>query len=59
MEFKVGDKVEIMEYGEWVGPFTVIATEGGRTKDHIILKGLHTPFELYNDAPYNIRKYNV
>lgn len=47
-------QVEIMERGEWIGPFTVTAFEG-RTKDHLVLRGPNGMFEIHNDAPFNIR----
>lgn len=53
--FTPGQTVQILQAGAWVGPFTVHATTGGRTADHIILTGPSGPFELYNDAPYNVR----
>jgi hypothetical protein len=46
--------VEILEQGKWVGPFLVTAFEG-RTKDHLVLRGPNGLFEIYNDAPFNIR----
>lgn len=49
-----GAKVDILERGEWVGPFKVQAM-GGRTMDHIILSGPNGGFEMYNDFPFNIR----
>lgn len=51
---KPGVQVEIMERGEWVGPYTV--TDGvGRTPEHLVLRGTQGKFEHYNDAPYNTR----
>jgi hypothetical protein len=50
-----GDQVQIMERGEWVGPFTVTAQEG-RTPDHLVLRGPRGAFEHYNDAPFNMRR---
>lgn len=60
MEFKAGSKVEIMEQGEWIGPFTVTA-QTGRTADHLVLinDANGTWFEIYNDAPFNIRPVEV
>jgi hypothetical protein len=55
MLFKTGSYVDIMERGLWVGPFKVVATEGGRTTDHLILEGPSGRFEHYNDAPFNTR----
>lgn len=52
---KTGDKVQIMEYGQWTGPYYVIATTGGRTEDHITLKTGCCTFEHYADE-YNTRK---
>lgn len=53
--FKPGTKVEILERGSWVGPFTV--TDGvGRTPQHLVLRGDFGVFEHYNDAPYNTRE---
>jgi hypothetical protein len=46
--------VEILEQGKWVGPFLVTAFEG-RTKDHLVLRGPNGMFEIYNDAPFNVR----
>lgn len=54
MKFDAGTKVEILERGEWIGPFTVTST-AGRTPDHVVLVGWHGTFEIYNDAPFNIR----
>lgn len=54
-DFEPGAKVQIMERGEWVGPFTV-TDEKGRTPDHLVLRGRMGLFEVYNDAPYNIRE---
>lgn len=54
MNFEPGTKVEMLVGGEWVGPFTVM--EGtARTPEHLILMGEHGWFELYNDAPFNVR----
>lgn len=55
--FPAGTEVEIMEYGEWIGPFTVTA-HTGRTPDHLVLLNPKNGvlFESYNDAPYNTRK---
>lgn len=47
-------KVEILEGGKWIGPFTVTALEG-RSPDHLVLNGPSGLFELYNDAPFNVR----
>jgi hypothetical protein len=52
--FNAGDKVEIKERGEWIGPYTVTDMKG-RTPDHLVLEGKHGYFEQYNDAPYNVR----
>lgn len=49
-----GTKVEILEQGKWVGPFTVTA-QAGRTPDHLVLSGPNGMFELYADAPLNVR----
>lgn len=54
MNFIAGDKVEILERGEWVGPFTVTA-QVGRSADHLVLRGPSGLFEHYADAPFNIR----
>jgi hypothetical protein len=54
MDFKAGTKVEILERGEWIGPFTVTEREG-RTPDHLVLLGTSGLFEHYNDAPFNVR----
>lgn len=54
--FEPGTQVQIMERGEWVGPFTV--TDGkGRTPNHLVLRGRSGLFEHYNDAPHNTRPY--
>lgn len=55
--FAVGDEVEILMGGEWVGPYTVTDGEG-RSADHLVLRGRHGVFEHYNDAPHNIRHYS-
>lgn len=47
-------QVEILERGEWIGPFLVTAFKG-RTAEHLVLKGPNGMFEIYNDAPFNIR----
>lgn len=57
MKFEAGTKVEIMENGKWIGPFTVTAFEG-RTPNHLVLKGPSGMFEIYNDAPFNVRPVN-
>ena len=49
-----GDKVEILERGEWVGPYKV-TSEPGRTRDHVVLQGPYGRFELCSDFPFNIR----
>ena len=54
MDFKAGTKVEILERGEWVGPFTV-TSQVGRSADHLVLSGPSGLFEHYNDAPFNTR----
>lgn len=54
MKFEAGTKVEILERGVWVGPFTVTA-DVGRTPDHLVLSGPYGKFEEYNDAPFNVR----
>lgn len=53
--YEAGTKVEILEQGKWVGPFTVTA-DAGRTPDHVVLSGPSGRFEQYNDAPFNLRK---
>ena len=45
----VGEPVFIVQRGEHVGPFTIQALTGGRTPDHIILRGRSGPFEHYAD----------
>lgn len=55
MAVKPRDKVEILNQGKWEGPFLVTAFTG-RTKDHLVLSGPDGMFEIYNDAPFNIRK---
>ncbi|QFG12154.1 Hypothetical Protein OBI_RACECAR_315 [Arthrobacter phage Racecar] len=54
MDFEAGSKVEILERGEWIGPFTVVDAEG-RSADHLVLSGPSGWFEHYNDAPFNVR----
>lgn len=54
MEFAAGDKVEILERGLWVGPFTV-TPQKGRTDDHLVLRGGSGLFEHYADK-FNTRK---
>jgi hypothetical protein len=49
-----GTKVEIMEQGKWIGPFTVTAHQG-RTPEHLVLSGPSGLFEVHNDAPYGVR----
>jgi hypothetical protein len=53
--FTPGTTVQILDRGEWVGPFTV-THHGGRTPDHLVLTGPSGFFEIYNDAPHNIRE---
>lgn len=49
-----GTRVEILERGSWVGPFTV-TDKPGRTPDHLVLSnGSWVVFEHYAD-PYNTR----
>lgn len=58
MSFEPGTKVELMEYGKWTGEAHTVTAHVGRTPDHLVLmtsKG--NLFELYNDAPYNVRPY--
>jgi hypothetical protein len=55
MNFEAGTKVEILERGAWVGPF-VVTPHTARTADHLVLTGPSGLFEVYNDAPFNIRK---
>lgn len=55
MKFEAGTQVEILEHGEWIGPFTVDGGHEGRTAEHLLLSGPHGRFELYNDAPFNVR----
>jgi len=57
MEIKAGDKVEILERGEWVGPFKV-SDKAGRTPEHVVLEGPSGSFEHYADAPFNIRIFD-
>lgn len=52
--FKPNDKVDILEHGTWIGPFTV-TDKSGRTSDHIVLSGPSGMFEHYADAPFNVR----
>lgn len=54
MVFEPGTKVEILERGEWKGTFTVTG-KAGRDSEHIVLSGPYGLFEIYNDAPFNIR----
>jgi hypothetical protein len=54
--FTPNTAVEILENGSWTGPFTV-THHGGRSPEHIVLRtAAGTFFEVYNDAPYNIRE---
>lgn len=53
---EAGSKVEILERGEWIGPFKVSARQG-RTPEHIVLEGPNGGFELYADYPFNIRPF--
>ena len=55
--FTPGTRVEILEAGLWVGPFTV-THHGGRSSEHLVLRTEDEGnyFELYNDAPHNIRE---
>lgn len=57
MALKAGDCVDILERGEWVGPFKIYLM-GGRTMDHIVLSGPNGGFEMYNDYPFNIRLHD-
>lgn len=59
MEFSENEKVEILERGIWVGPFTVTGQKHGRTASHLVLSGDYGPFEHYNDAPYNTRSVSA
>ena len=54
MTIPVGARVEILEGGQWVGPFTM-TDQTGRTPDHVVLRGPSGLFELYSDAPFNLR----
>lgn len=57
-KFKAGDKIEILDRGEWIGPF-IVTNKVGRTPDHLVCTGpFGVIFEQYNDAPYNTRKVN-
>ena len=54
MVIEPGSIVEIMERGEWIGPFAV-TNQSGRTPDHVVLhRSGTTVFEHYAD-PYNTR----
>lgn len=53
MKFAAGTRVQIMERGEWIGPFTV-TNNSGRTEDHIVLTGRSGMFEHYADE-FNTR----
>ena len=53
MELREGLQVEILEHGEWVGPFTV-TNEKGRTPEHVVLIGRSGRFEHCADD-FNIR----
>lgn len=53
--FTPGTRVQILEAGLWVGPFTV-THHGGRSPEHLVLTGPYGFFEVYNDAPHNIRE---
>jgi len=57
MEIQPGDRVEILERGEWIGPFKV-SNKAGRTPEHVVLEGPNGGFELYADAPFNIRIFD-
>ena len=54
--FAPGSQVELLERGEWAGPYTVVDAPG-RTYGHIVLKGKYCDFEVYNDYPFNIREF--
>ena len=56
-KFEPGSKVELLERGEWAGPYTVVDMPG-RTYKHVALRGKYCDFEVYNDYPYNIRPFN-
>ena len=54
-----GTRVEIMLSGLWEGPFTA-THHGGRTPEHLVLRAADgTMFEVYNDAPHNIREVHT
>lgn len=57
MKFEPGTQVEIMMYGEWVGPY-IVTDKVGRTPDHLVLLNPKNGvlFEQYADAPYNTRE---
>lgn len=52
-EIKAGNKVEIMEHGNWIGPFKVTSISG-ETPEHIVLEGPSGIFQHYADE-YNTR----
>jgi hypothetical protein len=54
--FTPGTRVELMLSGLWCGTFTV-THHGGRSSEHLVLRADDgTCFEVYNDAPHNIRE---
>lgn len=59
MSFEPGTKVELMEHGKWTGEAHTVTAHVGRTPDHLVLLNPKNGvlFELYNDAPYNVRPY--
>lgn len=56
MDIKPGDKVQLMELGEWQPAIYEVTFGKGRTDAHLVLRGPSGLFECYNDAPYNMRK---
>ena len=53
-----GTQVELMENGEWTGEAHTVTALTGRTPNHLVLRTSRgNLFELYNDAPYNVRPY--
>jgi hypothetical protein len=51
--FLPGDRVQILERGEWTGPFTV-TPHTGRTPDHLVLAANGVAFEHCADT-FNTR----
>ena len=57
--FTPGTVVELMLSGLWTGRYTV-THHGGRSPEHLVLRAKDdTFFEVYNDAPNNIREVTL